>query len=73
MSEPSTCMKCGGRLTEGFVVDQGYGVVDVSTWQGGAPQKSFWSGIKTDKSAQLPITTYRCQRCGYLEQYARQS
>lgn len=64
------CPKCRGRMSEGFVVDQGYGTVQVSTWQGGEPKKSFWTGVKQDKAAQIPISTWRCDRCGYLESFA---
>ena len=47
------CPKCQGRMTEGFIVDSGdYGTASVSTWQGGEPKKSFWTGLKQDKKAQ---------------------
>ena len=65
------CPKCQGRMTEGFIVDSGdYGTASVSTWQGGEPKKSFWTGLKQDKKAQLQVTTWRCDRCGFLENYA---
>ena len=64
------CSKCGSRMTEGFVADSGYGASKVSTWQSGEPKKSFWTGLKEDKKAQIEITTWRCERCGYLENYA---
>jgi hypothetical protein len=64
------CSKCGGRMEDGFVVDEGYGVVSVSTWQEGPPRKSFWSGIKREKGSQREIKTLRCVKCGYLESYA---
>ena len=50
------CPKCGGRMNEGFVVDQAHGVIQVSTWQSGPPKKSFWTGIKQDRKAQIPIS-----------------
>ena len=59
-------------MSEGFVVDHGdYGAAHVSTYQSGAPRKSFWTGLKQSKEHQLPITTLRCGRCGYLESYAK--
>ena len=67
----SQCPKCSGSMAEGFVIDEGYGTAHVSTWQGGAPRKSFWTGIKKQKSEQFQVSTWRCQRCGYLESYAR--
>jgi len=59
-------------MSEGFVVDQGdYGSAHVSTYQSGEPRKSIWTGLKQDKEAQFRITTFRCNRCGYLENYAK--
>ena len=68
----SSCPKCNGSMTEGFIVDQGdYGTAHVSTFQAGAPRKSFWTGLKQNKEDQLAVTTLRCNRCGFLESYAR--
>ncbi len=65
------CPKCGGATVEGFVIDHGdYGSTSVSTWQGGAPRKSFWAGLKTDEKEQVAVQTWRCPRCGFLESYA---
>lgn len=64
------CSKCDGRMDQGFVVDEGYGSVRVSRWQPGAPDKSFWLGVRQKKREQIEIQTWRCQRCGYLENYA---
>lgn len=58
-------------MSEGFVIDEGYGTAGVSTWQPGEPKKSIWTGVKQSKADQLEITTYRCDRCGLLESYAR--
>jgi hypothetical protein len=63
------CPKCQGRMSEGFSIDKGYGTVDVTSWQEGKPQKSFWTWIKQSKDRH-EITTWRCDRCGYLESYA---
>jgi hypothetical protein len=43
----------------------------VSQWAKGAPVKSFWTGTKVPDQGRLPIGTYRCSSCGYLEAYAR--
>jgi hypothetical protein len=64
------CPKCQGRVSEGFIIDQGYGTYSVAAWQKGAPVKSIWTGVKRDKKAQFAVVTYRCERCGYLESYA---
>ena len=67
---PPRCPRCEGRMTEGFVIDQGDGnSAKLPRWQAGAPDKRWW-GLKTDKSAQKEVTTVRCDRCGLLESYA---
>jgi hypothetical protein len=58
-------------MDQGFIVDQGYGTRTVSSWAQGPPQKSFWSGTKLPDEGVVPIATYRCSSCGYLEAYAR--
>jgi hypothetical protein len=59
-------------MSEGFIVDHGdYGATHVSTFQASEPRKSFWTGFKQDKGAQITITTLRCNRCGDLESFAR--
>lgn len=67
----STCPKCGGRMDEGFVLDHTYGANLQAAWVEGQPRRSFWTGLKLSGSAQHPITTCRCARCGYLESYAK--
>ena len=72
MQSVSDCPKCGGRMAEGFIIDRGdYGSSSVSTWQGGEPRKSVWTGLKLAKDEQAEVSTFRCGRCGYLESYAR--
>jgi hypothetical protein len=58
-------------METGFMIDVGYGKTAVPKWVGGEPESSFWSsGLKLRGKEQLPVTTYRCRRCGYLESYA---
>ena len=57
-------------MQEGFTVDVGYGSTSVPKWVDGEPVKSIWTGLKLRGKQQYPVTTYRCQRCGYLESYA---
>jgi hypothetical protein len=67
-----SCLRCKGTMTHGFVADKAhYSVPDTQAWVEGAPQRSFWSGIKTKDRVVLPVTTFRCERCGYLESYAQ--
>ena len=68
----SICPKCNGSMTEGFIVDRGdYGTAHVSTYQAGEARKSIWTGLKQRKEDQFDVTSLRCNRCGYLENYAK--
>ena len=71
MTVSAKCPKCSGLMEQGFVLDNTHGASLVSQWAKGAPVKSFWYGAKRP-DAQLPIGTFRCSSCGYLEAYARQ-
>ena len=70
--EQTRCPKCGGRMAQGFVADfyQG-GSRRVSSWVEGAPQKSFWVGTTISNRTTIPIGTFRCENCGFLESFAR--
>ena len=43
----------------------------VAEWVQGEPKGSFWHGVDLSSASQIPIVTYRCAACGYLEFYAR--
>jgi hypothetical protein len=64
------CPKCSSSMDEGFVVDHTHGGALQSSWVGGPPRKSFWTGLKLSGTAKYPVTTYRCTHCGYLESFA---
>jgi len=66
----SRCPKCQGSMIQGFVLDHTYGGQSLSSWGQGEPTKSFWTGIKASHST-VPIGAFRCERCGFLEFYAR--
>jgi predicted nucleic-acid-binding Zn-ribbon protein len=70
VAQPKQCPKCSGSLAEGFVVDVSHGTMAVSSWIEGAPEKSVWTGLKLSGKARSEIATWRCKRCGFLEQYA---
>ena len=58
-------------METGYVVDVGYGKSSLPQWVGGEPVTSWWrAGLNLSGKEQLPVTTYRCRRCGYLESYA---
>jgi len=65
------CPKCQGEMEQGFVLDNTYGERIVSHWSSGQPKKSFWTGTKLSEDKQIPIGTFRCKDCGYLESFAR--
>ncbi len=71
MSEPTVCPKCNGKMVRGFVADWSHAQVFVSQWVEGWPHKSFWTGTKVPSDKCIPIGTFRCGECGYLESYAR--
>jgi hypothetical protein len=56
-------------MASGFVIDTSYGTMIVSRWAAGVPEKSWFTGLKLRREP-LPITTFRCSSCGYLESYA---
>lgn len=66
------CPKCSKAMSVGFLLDRGNSDRKrVGEWVEGLPEKSFWTGLSTAKRHVLPVTTYRCVGCGYLESYAR--
>jgi rubredoxin len=70
MAQSHECPKCGGAMTDGFIVDKTYGGADVPRWVEGEPKKSIWVGLKLGGTKPIEVTTWRCRRCGYLESYA---
>jgi len=71
MSNNQSCPKCQNEMEQGFVLDNTYGARIVSHWSAGQPKKSFWTGTKLSEEKQIPIGTFRCKNCGYLESFAR--
>ena len=73
MAENSaTCAKCGGRMQEGFVADYGHGTIIPSRWVKGRPRRSFLTGTKTRDQPNFQMAALRCERCGFVEFYARE-
>jgi Zn ribbon nucleic-acid-binding protein len=64
------CVKCGGDMEGGFILDNTYGERRQSEWIEGAPERRRLTGIRLKGKRQLAIITFRCVRCGYLESYA---
>ena len=61
-------------MDDGFVIDRGhFNVPTPAQWADGAPETSFWRGLKLAGKDVLPVVTYRCPNCGLLQAYARKS
>jgi hypothetical protein len=58
-----TCPKCNGEMEEGFVA--GPRVVE---WIEGPLPKSTSLGAN---GKQIPVRTFHCKECGFLESYAK--
>lgn len=67
---PAHCPRCRRGMERGFLLDREHGGYRAGEWVEGAPQRSFWTGVKTRGKERIPITAYRCEACGYLEFYA---
>ena len=74
MADP-VCPRCRSAMEEGFVLDHGHMDARKTTqWVEGEPVRSFWAGgIKVKGLRKLPISTWRCTRCGLLESYAAEA
>ena len=70
MVQSRQCPKCASAMSEGYIVDHTHGGAAVASWVEGEPKKSFWIGLKLSGTTPLEIATWRCRRCGYLENYA---
>ena len=70
-AEPTRCPKCNGEMVQGFTFESEGPKRMVSTWVEGAPEKSFWQGAKVPAEKCIPVGTFRCSACGFLESYAR--
>lgn len=70
MNVPEKCPKCGGRMEEGFVLDQSHLTRFVSCWVEGSPEKTFLGNTKVSDRRQRNIRSFRCVACGFLESFA---
>ena len=69
--EKTQCPKCNGDMVQGFIFEIDGSIRKVSAWVEGAPEKSWWGGATVPKEKCVPVGTFRCSVCGFLESYAR--
>ena len=72
MQPPRNCPKCSGHMESGFMIERGGGPADQQVrWVEGAPIPRFWlHGVNLGGREPIPVTTFRCDGCGYLESFA---
>ena len=69
--KPTNCPKCQGMMEEGFIIDRGHAnALMAADWVEGAPEHSFWTGLKTKGKDRYRVVAMRCQLCGFIEHYA---
>ena len=66
---PSKCPKCDGTMQNGFIADADRRTI--IQWVAGAPVRTFWMGLQVRDKTKYDVRTYRCERCGLLESYAK--
>jgi hypothetical protein len=57
-------------MEEGFVLGNNLSNVIPSVWIEGAPEPSFWTGIKVSGRTKRRVQTFRCTACGHLDSFA---
>lgn len=71
MAVPTECLRCKSTMSAGFILDRAnQNMGREQEWVEGPPDHSFWRGLKTKGHDSYKVTTYRCDRCGYLESFA---
>lgn len=69
-AEVNRCPKCNGEMVLGFTFNSQGPRRMVSAWIEGAPEKNFWGGTTVPGDKRIPVGTFRCSKCGFLESYA---
>ena len=70
LPESPTCPRCRSGMVRGYLLDRTHGGFGMGTWLEGPPVRSGWS-VRPRLEHSIPIVSYRCTGCGYLELYAR--
>ena len=66
-------------MESGSLIDRSHVATFVGIWARGKPKKHWWYSLQTNNAITLPkssdlipVGTYRCKSCGFLESYARE-
>jgi hypothetical protein len=72
LPESPTCPRCRSGMVRGYLLDRAHGGFGMGTWLEGPPVRSGWSEmVRPRLERAIPIVSYRCTGCGYLDLYAR--
>ncbi len=72
LPQEPTCPRCQSAMVRGYLLDRTYNGFGVGTWIEGPPEISgFPDLVRPRLKRSIPIASYRCTGCGYLELYAR--
>ena len=66
------CPKCSAEMEAGFVLGRGRKLYRPAEWFEGQPEIKWTGGIKLRDKRRFRVQSWRCTKCGFLEQYARQ-
>jgi hypothetical protein len=64
------CPRCDQPLQGGFVLNNTGKGLSVSEWIEGAPEKNFWTGIKTSGRRRIRMYAWRCPACAEVRFFA---
>lgn len=70
MAQP-ICPDCQRRMEGGFLLNGTPGAtVAAGEWVEGAPEKSFWTGLKLKGRRKLTLYAWRCPSCTQVRLFA---
>lgn len=66
------CPDCQRRMEGGFLLNglPGQSSLSAGQWVEGAPEKSFWSGLKLKGRRRLAVYAWRCPGCTQVRLFA---
>jgi hypothetical protein len=65
------CAMCQGSMEAGWIPDTAREGVLQTAWMPGAPEpRYFFLGVSWKADRNVPLTAFRCTKCGHVELYA---